>query len=154
MMSGVDTVCADAGYIKKSDLEGMSIEDIQDMIDVIEDLIKVDTANLRVLKDRRSELGLELFKTTYPNMTSFETSKHIFIKQPKSGVSGTLFNSKYPLLWRELAQKHPEMLSASKDDTKTFLSEKQMSTDQIQSVLKDVCVEKKPSVTAKKRTVH
>lgn len=145
------------GYLTPSALEGMDIEDIQDMIDYLEEAIEQcfgrEIANLKVLKEFRSKLGLLLFETAYKGQTSFEKDKHIFIKQPKTSVSGRCFKDTHPTLWTSLTNDCPELLDASKGKIEDFLKGRGYTREQREKILKDICVDMKPAVVAKKRTI-
>ena len=142
------------GYLTMESLEGMDIEDIQNMIDMIESVIEKDAANLKVLKDARSKIGLELFDGPYKGKTSFETHGHIFVKKPKSEVSGKLLHDRDPILYKAYVNDHPELVGVSTRDLTKVMKERQMTTGDIDRVLGLVKVPLKPSVTAQKRTVN
>lgn len=145
------------GYITPDALEGMDIEDIQNMIEYLEEVVELcvgrEIANLKVLKEFRSKLGLLLFETAYKGQTSFEKEKHIYIKQPKSSVSGKLFKDTHETLWKDLTMNCPELLNASKDDMDKFLRGKGYTKEQREKILKEICAPMKPAVVAKKRTI-
>jgi len=149
----MDLICNNNGYITKSDADGLDLEEIQNLIDAIEEAVKQDVANLKVLKKVRSEKGLKMFEEEYPGMTSFETDTHIFIKQPKTKASTVKLAEKHPAIWRDLCKTHPEFLDLSKEDAMTYLEMKHATDEQKESIMNEIVVDMTPAVTVRKRTV-
>lgn len=139
------------GCITWDSLEGMDIEDVQDLIDILEDAVRVDNKNLEVLKKKRSALGLVLFDTKYKEQKSFETERHTFTRQPKSATSGLLIQKNHPVIWKELTTKFAQLLNPSKKDVEEYLKAKGASKEQVEKILGDITYEMQPAVTARKR---
>ena len=143
--------CDENGLITWDSMNDMDIEDVQDLIDILEDAVRVDNKNLEILKNKRSALGLALFDTKYKGMKSFETERHTFTKQPKSTTSGLLIQKNYPMMWKELTTKFAQLLNPSKKEMENYLKAKGADKYLIENVIKDISVDMQPAVTAKKR---
>lgn len=140
------------GYLTMEDLEGMDIDECQDRIDIIESMEEVNTANLKVLKDYRTQEGLKIFRTLPMGSTSFDRPHHTFVLKPKEKTSGALIHDCAPEVYNEATSKYCDMVTISKSDLIKVMNAMKLDTEQQNNILRMVCVQMKPAVVAKPRT--
>lgn len=139
------------GLIRESDLLGMSLEEVMDLIDVLESSVAIDNENLKILKAKRSKMALDLFESTYPGKTEFTTEKHIVRKTVPETVSGKAFHDNQSDLWDDVCKNHPELLDASKSKVDKLLTEKGFKPAARKRILSTICVKQSARVSSEKR---
>lgn len=152
-MTGNDMVFVEMEYdeegiLKPEHLEGLTLEQIQDIIDVLNQAMKADTKNLEILRGARDKKAFA--KMAELKVDTFDEGSHTYTKSPKTKISGDLLGTKHPVIWTELTSKYRSMFDLSTKDMEDYLKSKGAKPAQRKKILDEIKIHLKDGIKVTK----
>lgn len=136
------------GVLRPESLEGMDLEDIQEMLEYIADAIRADEKNIEVLREARNKKVFEA--CAEKKVDTFDLEGHTYTKFPKTKIQGTLLKDRHKLIWKDITTKRCDMLEISKEKMVEYLKSVGLKPAERAEIIKDVTLPYKDEVRVTK----
>ena len=139
----------DDGVITEAHLGDMSLEEIQNMMDLINTDVRNLEKSLEVLKKVRDRKVFDRFEAQKVN--TFDEGTHTYTRQPKSKISGDRLSTAHKGLWLDIINNRKDLIDISKGSFDKYLMSKGSNPAQRKTITNEVSVSLEDGIRVTKR---